>query len=348
MKFSIVIPIYNLQDCLTETLRSVERQTFRDFECICVDDGSCDGSGGILDEFAARDGRIKAVHVSNGGVCRARNRGLDEANGDWIVFLDGDDVLHSRALEVLACGIKKHADADLLLMEKWMFDGTLTEPDVLAPVQYERCDVSARIGPSVFYRLFWQGCYRRTVFGDLRMDSDIRYNMGEDDVYYCQALERARKVVTIGASLYGYRQRAGSAMHTHKSIEKWHYDLLHYRKCFQIMNSSGKQYDKVVFKDLGLRLTEGLVPFVAEMTHEEREQMWKELVPLYREVATMRRFPFWIRLSMWCLAVSKSRMVYFVLVTIPRWLKFHVVYYKKHFRGSRCTGTEDRRAVERT
>ena len=99
------------------------------------------------------------------------------------------------------------------------------------------------------------------------------------------------------------------------------------------MNSSGKRYDKFVFKDLGLRLTEGLVPFLTEMAYEEREQMWKELVPLYREVAAMRRFPFWVRLSMWCLAVSKSRTVYFALATIPRWLKYHVVYRRKHFRG---------------
>lgn len=333
MKFSIIVPIYNLEDCLAETLRSVERQTFRDFECICVDDGSCDGSGRILDDFAARDGRIKAVHVSNGGVCRARNCGLDEAKGEWIVFLDGDDILHSRALEILVHGIEAYPNVDLLLFEKWSFESSCDEPSLGARIRQTCCDTGDEIGAPVFYRLFWQGCYRRTLFGDLRMDLDIRYNMGEDEVYYCQALERARTVVTIDAPLYGYRQRAGSAMHTHKSVEKWHYDLLHYQKCFRIMNSSGKRYDKLVFKDLGLRLTEGLVPFLSEMMREERDQMWKELVPLYREVAAMRRFPFWVRLSMWCLAVSKSRTVYFILATIPRWLKYHVVYRRKHARG---------------
>ena len=92
--FSIIIPVYNVAPYLRECLDSVLAQTFTDWEAICVDDGSTDGSGAILDEYAVKDKRFKVIHQDNAGVSAARNRALDVANGEWIGFLDGDDFLN--------------------------------------------------------------------------------------------------------------------------------------------------------------------------------------------------------------------------------------------------------------
>lgn len=89
--FSIIIPVYNVAPYLRECLDSVLSQTFVDWEAICVDDGSTDDSGEILDEYASKNSRIRVIHKKNSGVCDARNAGLDRAEGEWIGFMDADD-----------------------------------------------------------------------------------------------------------------------------------------------------------------------------------------------------------------------------------------------------------------
>ncbi len=92
-KISIIIPVYNTGNKLCRCLDSVLAQTYHDYECIVVDDGSTDDSPDIIDEYACKDARLKGVHKENGGVSSARNYGLKVAKGEWIVFVDSDDWL---------------------------------------------------------------------------------------------------------------------------------------------------------------------------------------------------------------------------------------------------------------
>jgi glycosyltransferase involved in cell wall biosynthesis len=91
MKVSVIVPVYNQAPFLAECLDSVLAQTLRDIEVVCIDDGSTDGSGRMLDEYAARDPRVKVVHQTNAGPGPARNAGMDVAQGDFIAFMDPDD-----------------------------------------------------------------------------------------------------------------------------------------------------------------------------------------------------------------------------------------------------------------
>lgn len=91
MKITIIIPVYNKIRYLSTMLEQVRGQTFPDYECLLIDDGSTDGSGAVCDDFAARDDRFRVFHIPNGGVSNARNVGLDHARGEYITFLDGDD-----------------------------------------------------------------------------------------------------------------------------------------------------------------------------------------------------------------------------------------------------------------
>lgn len=91
MQFSIVIPVYNVQQYLNACIQSVVSQSMRDFELIVVDDGSTDGSEKICDEWAEKDSRIRVVHQKNKGLADARNIGIDEARGEYLLFLDSDD-----------------------------------------------------------------------------------------------------------------------------------------------------------------------------------------------------------------------------------------------------------------
>lgn len=94
--YSIIVPIYKVESYITRCIQSVLSQTFKDFELILVDDGSPDKSGQICDTFANKDKRIKVIHTCNGGVSKARNRGIQIAKGKWLVFLDADDNLYGK------------------------------------------------------------------------------------------------------------------------------------------------------------------------------------------------------------------------------------------------------------
>ena len=100
-KVSIVVPVYNVEDCLSYCVESLRQQTYKNIEIILVDDGSTDSSGEICDQYAREDERIKVLHIDNGGQSRARNIGVQASSSDWIMFLDSDDYYDLKAVEYL-------------------------------------------------------------------------------------------------------------------------------------------------------------------------------------------------------------------------------------------------------
>ncbi|MET9871327.1 glycosyltransferase family 2 protein, partial [Streptomyces sp. NPDC006386] len=114
-RFSIIVPVYKVQGFLRECLDSVLGQSYGDFEVIAVDDRSPDGSGAILDEYAARDARVRVLHLpENVGLGRARNAGLAEAAGDYVLFLDSDDHYTPGLLAAVAARLETTGDPDQL------------------------------------------------------------------------------------------------------------------------------------------------------------------------------------------------------------------------------------------
>ena len=105
-KISIIVPIYNIIDCLERCVRSIINQTYKDLEIILVDDGSTDGTEKLVDELAKRDNRIKAVHKENGGLADARNVGVSESTGEYISFVDSDDFIELSMFDNIVATIK--------------------------------------------------------------------------------------------------------------------------------------------------------------------------------------------------------------------------------------------------
>jgi len=93
---SVIIPVYNVAAYLPACLDSVLAQSYRDFELLLVDDGSTDGSADVCDDYACRDARVSVIHQINRGPSAARNAALEVAQGDYVAFIDSDDVIHSR------------------------------------------------------------------------------------------------------------------------------------------------------------------------------------------------------------------------------------------------------------
>lgn len=111
-KISIIVPVYNVEKFLPQCIESICNQTYQNLEIILVDDGSLDSSGKICDEFSQKDGRIKVIHQVNGGVSTARNTGIENAEGTYLMFVDSDDWLSPDAVEHLSQKLE-NANADL-------------------------------------------------------------------------------------------------------------------------------------------------------------------------------------------------------------------------------------------
>ena len=113
-KVSIIVPVYNVESFIRECLNSIQQQTFWDWECLLIDDGSPDNCGAICDEYAKKDSRFKVYHKVNGGVSSARNLGLDNACGEWVTFVDSDDFISPSFIEGLYSPIEHGERVDFV------------------------------------------------------------------------------------------------------------------------------------------------------------------------------------------------------------------------------------------
>lgn len=120
MKISVIVPVYNTEEYLKNCIMSVVRQTYDNWELILVDDGSSDGSLSIADLAAEKDERIRVIHQKNAGPGAARNRGIEEALGDYVVFLDSDDYIDKNYFQLL---VPKARINDVVFIDVCQIDG---------------------------------------------------------------------------------------------------------------------------------------------------------------------------------------------------------------------------------
>jgi len=218
--FSIIIPVYNVAPYLRECLDSVLAQTFIGWEAICVDDGSTDGSGAILDEYAGKDSRFKVIHQANAGVSAARNAALEVARGDWICFLDADDYFEKNHLgRFIMC--KCYADVNFLPVRFYNADGSVKS--LCGPVVEcieERNDfaqfVRALIYSDTGYNLFGY-TWNKFIRASLIINNHIRFveklSVSEDEVFAFSCLVYAQSISSLSETGYCYRWHGAGLTH---------------------------------------------------------------------------------------------------------------------------------------
>ncbi len=211
-KISIIIPVYNKASYLSTVLEQIKHQSFKNFECILVDDGSTDGSSDICDSFEKQDFRFKVIHKDNAGVSAARNTGLDIACGDYITFIDADDEIENGYLEILYAsaaqsgaelvvgGCKKFWDnSERIVDVKCPFEGLANLKDVFesfAEVQYK-----SGIYGICCNKLMWA-----KLIDNIRFNPKIR--LAEDLDFYLSVYPRLSNIYFLTERLYLYRQEA--------------------------------------------------------------------------------------------------------------------------------------------
>lgn len=220
---SVILPVYNVEKYLGDCLDSLLRQTYRDIELIIIDDGSTDGSGKICDAFATRYERIRVFHKKNEGVSAARNKGIEEARGEWIYFCDSDDTVSEDCIELLAS--KVSGDVDLV---EAGFNEIISENDVrVSNFTDKTVSMDAEEYISLFYKPssliansyhgfpFTKLYNRNTIVkNNLRFNQEIRFK--EDCLFtteYCCRM--TGKVVITNGIIYNYYHRPNSATSKH-------------------------------------------------------------------------------------------------------------------------------------
>ena len=260
MIFSVIIPVYNRADPVQTAIDSVTAQTFDDYEIIVVDDGSTDDTPQRLDEIAKRDKRIRVIHKKNGGVSSARNVGIDQANGDYIVFLDSDDRLTPDCLAVLA----KHADGcDLIcfgLESPYLhFLPCEQEESITVPREQVMRDylppfiTGEDTGKPFLQHYCWNKCYRNAFLRDKQIRFDETKRSWEDGRFVVDALSAAEAVCLVGKPLYyensGTDENHLSARWFDNMIEEFISDQNTYRRRFPAMRY-GAEWARTNFNSL--------------------------------------------------------------------------------------------------
>ena len=206
---SVIIPVYNGAEFLEDCLRSVMNQTYRDIEIIVIDDGSTDESYEICKRLAKEDGRIRLFTQTNSGVSVARNKGIQEADGDFISFVDADDLLPKTSIDILMQKID--VDVDYVIGSIESFRGNKKNTVLWEDKEYTFQSIREQMYS--FFYIILSPCgriYRRSVIVDNGISFCKGLPFNEDFIFnldYCSFL---RKAVTLSAITYHYR-RGGMA-----------------------------------------------------------------------------------------------------------------------------------------
>ena len=221
-KFSIIIPAYNVAPYLRESLDSVLAQTHTNWEAICVDDGSSDGSGEILDEYAARDPRFKIVHQINEGVARAREVGLSAANGEWICWIDADDKVDPEFLVGFNSVIYRCC-VDMIWADYRVDDRVLKTSYIHSESREEDLHAFA-IGVlnGDHFGSLWNKAFRRLFILENNIEfPKARIPVCEDLWFLMSFLSRAPKIHHADRIAYHYINRYGSALSSPYTYERF-------------------------------------------------------------------------------------------------------------------------------
>nr|WSY54487.1 bifunctional glycosyltransferase family 2 protein/CDP-glycerol:glycerophosphate glycerophosphotransferase [Streptomyces sp. NBC_00886] len=259
-RFSVIVPAYKVQAYLHECLESVLSQSYPDLELIAVDDCSPDACGAIIDEFAARDARVRAVHLpENQGLGRARNAGLEQATGDYLVFLDSDDTLTPDALRSIADRIKETGEPDVLVFDyaHTFWSGEVRRNKVAAqlteqgPAPFRLED---RPGLLRVIMVAWNKAYRREFVE--REGFAFPPGYYEDTPWTYPVLMTAETIATLDRVCVHYRQRRqGNILGT---TSRKHFDVFEqYDRVFAFVDARPEldQWRPVLFRRMVDHLT---------------------------------------------------------------------------------------------
>lgn len=249
-RLSIIVPIYNAEKYLGDTIQSLLKQTYTDFEILLVDDGSTDNSLKICNIFAELDKRIKVIHKDNGGVSSARNSGLVKAVGQYIAFVDADDLIEPDMYRLLIKSLE-HSSADVAMC------GIVTETVYKIPnsitvkdyqIVYDK-PLKLLLDETLGTGYVWNKVFRNSSIGSIRFDEAIVYS--EDQLFITEVLMRCNAIVLLPQILYHYMQHQDSLSWQDGNYGIWQGNFRARKRIYQMILSQESEgiLQKYVFEE---------------------------------------------------------------------------------------------------
>lgn len=220
IKLSIIVPVYNVENYLPRCIESILGQSFKDFECILVDDGSTDRSGKICDEYAKKDSRLIVIHKENGGVSSARNAALNCAKGEFITFVDSDDSIELETYNVVFDEMLKNCCNIGIYGFKYITGDKVDIPFKSGKkelLSYKQSLNLFFLHPSPLRRNLCNKVIESSLINQLRFDSNLKY--GEDEKLLFQILNPKVKIIYLSNPYYNNYLTSGSATRGGTKIE---------------------------------------------------------------------------------------------------------------------------------
>lgn len=212
-KISVIMPAYNVEKYILRSVRCIIGQTFTDYELIIIDDGSSDTTPQICDELESKYNNIRVYHKENGGVSEARNCGLDILTGDYLTFIDSDDLVAEDYLQYLYTLITRENNIDIAMTVGRQVNET-EQPINIAETESRIISAAEAVKEMLKRRTYthanWGKLYRSDLWKDVRFPVSVIYD--DYDTTY-RAFANAERVVCGNAVKYSYLQRTGSLMH---------------------------------------------------------------------------------------------------------------------------------------
>ena len=223
-KISIIVPVYNIENYIERCIDSIIGQTYDNLEVILVDDGSTDKSGLVCDEYAQKDSRVKVIHKENGGLSSARNCGLDNAHGDFIMFVDGDDYISKSMCRILYSSIVEN-DSDMAVCSinnidengnaiDFLNDDDPLRDRVMSKTEFQ--DALIHKG-NWYYSVAWNKLYKAEILKDVRYPLN---HIHEDEFVIHHIIDNCKTISTVTDRLYNYISHSTSITHKKYNIRR--------------------------------------------------------------------------------------------------------------------------------
>lgn len=263
IKVSVIIPVFRVEKYIRQCIDSVLNQTYANVEIVLVDDGSPDSCPQICDEYANLDNRVLVIHQQNEGVGYAREKGVVNSSGDYILFLDGDDWLDASTVEKCVHSVEANENTDMVV-----FSYVKEMPDKSAPISLRSQAIGEQSGTEYHRRLYgpideelrypgsldhvgvcWGKMYARKLAVEGRAFDLKVIGSAEDVLFNIYALRKCKNIVYLDESLYHYRKRTDSVSATYRPnlVKQW--DKLFQEMEFSIQNLDGGEKCRIALSN---------------------------------------------------------------------------------------------------
>lgn len=314
-KISIIVPVYKAEKYLRRCVDSILAQTFTDFELLLIDDGSPDSSGEICDQYAASDPRVRVFHKPNGGVSSARNLGIDISNGEYLTFVDADDLIDKETLSISISEMTRD-NIDLLQVS---FSRDIEKLGKNSTSNSSVLDKYSYVQENYVIACIWGTFIKATIIKDNNILFDPSIKLGEDQLFLYNCITHSNRLKRLGNICYYYFYNTYSASNNEKAkdLTQSSYACISFKEKYPLFQ---KRID-----DLVLYYTEKLILQHQYGTVYDILQKLKPKSQIYRPLCT--------KIMMLISKQSVFLAVLFESITYPLyyWIVRTLIYIKQTF-----------------